>query len=494
MIGELIAGRYELVEAIGRGGMSDVYKARDRVLERFVTLKVLRPSLGRESEFVERFRREARAVARLSHPNIVTVIDRGESDGSEFIAFEFIEGEDLKQMLDRDGPFEPRRAIEIVIAAASGLAFVHDKGFVHRDVKPQNILITLRGEVKLTDFGIARSLESASGMTQTGTLLGTSAYLSPEQASGRKATASADIYSLGVVAYELVTAEVPFSGDDRPGGGAATPERLGAEAADAPPRPAEAVCSGGRSCARQGPRRPFRIDERIRGRATSLPRHARRCRLRAHAREHALATTRPTSTGRARKRTGRRSRWAPSAPTPAVACGGCTARRRRGRPRRARASRFGHGTARGAAGGAVGVGSLVPLRAIGDYNPSSHPDTLAATAPLATGSGPPGWHTQIYYTPEFGNLLRGLGLLVDTGDPTTLTQISFRTSTPGFVARILAGDLPSGPFRTDSALKAVGATTTFALDRVTARYYVLWVTRLPDAVHEAEVNDLTGRS
>src|SRR3954468_22976182 len=209
MVGELIAGRYELEELVGKGGMSTVYRAKDRLLERTVAIKLLHEHFSRDEDYVERFRREARAVARLSHPNIVTVIDRGEDAGRQFIVFEYIDGENLKQLVEREGPLPVADALELALGVARGLAFAHEQGLVHRDVKPQNVLLNGDGRPKVTDFGIARSLDVA-GVTQTGTVMGTSHYMAPEQASGRRVDAQSDVYSFGAVLYELLTGEVPF--------------------------------------------------------------------------------------------------------------------------------------------------------------------------------------------------------------------------------------------------------------------------------------------
>jgi serine/threonine protein kinase len=211
VVGELIAGRYELEELVGSGGMSNVFRAHDRLLERTVALKILHEQYTRDEDYVERFRREARAVAQLTHPNIVTVIDRGEQDGRQFIVFEYVDGQNLKE-LSAGGPLDPREGIRLALQVAHALAFAHARGLVHRDVKPQNVLLNDDGQAKVTDFGIARSLD-VHGVTQTGTVLGTSDYIAPEQARGQKVDPKTDIYSLGAVLYELLTGEVPFAGD-----------------------------------------------------------------------------------------------------------------------------------------------------------------------------------------------------------------------------------------------------------------------------------------
>ncbi len=212
MVGELIDGRYELEELVGSGGMSNVFRAHDRLLERTVALKILHEQFTRDEDYVERFRREARAVAQLAHPNIVTVIDRGEQDGRQFIVFEYIHGQNLKE-LSAGGPLDVREAIGLALQVARALSFAHERGLVHRDVKPQNVLLNDDGQAKVTDFGIARSLD-VHGVTQTGTVLGTSDYIAPEQARGQQVDPKTDIYSLGAVLYELLTGEVPFKGDN----------------------------------------------------------------------------------------------------------------------------------------------------------------------------------------------------------------------------------------------------------------------------------------
>ena len=211
--GDVIAGRYELVELIGRGGMSSVWKADDRLLDRTVAIKVLHEQFTQDEEYVERFRREARSVAQLSHPNIVTVIDRGEEGGRQYIVFECVEGENLKQLIERSGPLPVRDALLLALQTARALSFAHDRGLIHRDVKPQNVLLNEDGQAKVTDFGIARSVD-VEGVTITGTVLGTSEYIAPEQARGQRVDALTDVYSLGVVLYELLAGDVPFHGEN----------------------------------------------------------------------------------------------------------------------------------------------------------------------------------------------------------------------------------------------------------------------------------------
>ncbi len=206
--------RYEIHRRLARGGMAQVYLARDRSLDRPVAVKELVPEFATDPSFVERFRREAQAAANLSHPNIVGVYDWGAQDGTYFIVMEYVDGPSLSRVLRSDGPFHPRRAAEIAAEVAAGLGFAHSRGVVHRDVKPGNVLLTRSGQSKVTDFGIARALSSSDeDLTQAGSVMGTATYFSPEQAQGLAVDPRSDLYSLGVVLYELVTGRPPFTGD-----------------------------------------------------------------------------------------------------------------------------------------------------------------------------------------------------------------------------------------------------------------------------------------
>jgi serine/threonine protein kinase len=213
----ILSGRYETAERLGSGGMSNVYKATDRILERTVAVKILAEHLSDDERFVARFRREALAVAKLIHPNIVQVYDTGVDEGRHYIVMEYVEGRSGAQILQRSGPVEPEIAAEIGIQACAGLDYAHRRGIIHRDVKPGNLMVVGGpvggGEmvVKLTDFGIARAIEQTR-ITQVGSVVGTAAYLAPEQVRGEEATPATDVYALGVVLYQFLTGRLPYEG------------------------------------------------------------------------------------------------------------------------------------------------------------------------------------------------------------------------------------------------------------------------------------------
>jgi len=208
--GEIVDGRYRLVERIGSGGMADVWRATDPELDRDVAIKVLHENFARDSEFVERFRREASSAAGLQHPNVVSIYDRGTYEGSYYIAMELIEGSSLRDLITRG--LEPGEAIEVTRQVLAAASFAHGRGIVHRDLKPMNVLIDREGRVKVADFGIARA--GNSEITQTGSVMGTAQYLSPEQAQGVDVGPGTDIYSIGVMLFEMLTGRVPFEGDN----------------------------------------------------------------------------------------------------------------------------------------------------------------------------------------------------------------------------------------------------------------------------------------
>jgi serine/threonine-protein kinase len=473
--------------------MSSVFRARDRQLERRVAIKILHQHYAADPEYLERFRREARAVAKLSHPNIVTVIDRGDDDGRQYIVFEYVEGENLKELVIRSGRLPVQRALELALAVADGLAFAHNHGLVHRDVKPQNVLLNTEGEVKVTDFGIARSLHVDQGVTQTGTVLGTGEYLAPEQASGKPVSPATDVYSLGVVLWELLAGDVPFVGENfvaialrhvnEP------PPSLRERRPDVSPRLEAAVeralakdpalrfpsmtafAKELRACLAEVEGAPVPVEDDMTMTLVTPPQHA----------------PPPPARSRSKRRGRSRRRVALSVLLVLVVAGAAFA-----------AVLLLGGAGRhhgGSGGGGGGTGQAVQLQGVGDaYSAPGHPDSHADTAPNATdGSTATYWYTQTYGDQTFGGLLTGLGLVLDAGTPVKLAHVTVTTPTPFFTAAIQSGDSATGPFVADSSSRTVNGTTTFTLSGRTAQYYVVWITQLPPQRY-VQISEVTATS
>jgi serine/threonine-protein kinase len=476
MVGDVLAGRYELEELVGSGGASSVFRARDRVLERTVALKVLHQRLTDEREYLERFRREARMVAGLSHQNIVTVIDRGEDDGTPFIVFEFVAGENLKQLVRRVGALPVDRALELAIQIARGLAFAHANGYVHRDVKPQNVLLNGDGQAKVTDFGIARSLEVKGGVTQTGTVLGTSDYIAPEQAQGRPVGEHTDVYSLGVVLYELLTGELPFSGDNF--------VAVAMRHINEPPPSA---------CAKR-PDVPPRVDAAIQ-RALAKNAADRFSTMAEFGRELEACLD------EVREGDGD---WPTMIIPPAPRAAAARRRQRRGRVPIALLLVLA-GVAAAVAVGVVALvhqggsgkskastaGTPIALHAATSWDPqgNDHVEHPELVSKATDGNPDTYWETSRYRYPDGGLGKPGVGILLDAGKAATVHQITVTTDTAGFTAVIQAGDSAQGPFHDVSSPQTVAESTSFALGNATARYFVVWITNLGShaQVHVDEV-------
>ncbi|HEY3962302.1 MAG TPA: protein kinase [Gaiellaceae bacterium] len=476
MVGDVVADRYEVEELVGAGGMSSVYRAHDRLLDRKVALKVMHQQFVDEPEYVERFRREARSVAALSHPNVVTVIDRGEHAGRQYIVFEYVDGENLKQMIQRRGPAPVATALELTIQIGEALSFAHQQGLVHRDVKPQNILLNGDGRAKVTDFGIARSLDLQQGVTQTGTVLGTSDYIAPEQAQGQHVDEQTDVYSLGVVLYELLTSEVPFPGesfvavamrhineppprvrDRRPDVSlrveAAVQRAMAKSPSDRYPSMA-AFCAELQSC----------LAELGGGATEVLPSAPRRS---AH-------TSRRAS-----------SAWPVVLALLALIVAGGIAGYLVLRHDRT----IGGGSPPGSP-----LNATMPLHGVTAYDPFGDGHEHDADAPKATDqSAATYWETETYHSTFAALGKKGVGLVLDAGSPVRLHELGIATATPGFRAQIEAGDSPTGPFDdTVSQNESVTARQVFDLTaNAPHRYYVVWITALPPDGSSVRINDVT---
>ena len=472
--GDVIAGRYELLELIGRGGMSSVWRSHDRLLDRIVAIKVLHEHYTQDGEYVERFRREARAVAQLSHPNIVTVIDRGEDEGRQFIVFEYVEGENLKEVIERTGPLPIRDALLLALQMARALGFAHERGLIHRDVKPQNVLLNDDGQAKMTDFGIARSLD-VEGVTITGTVLGTSEYIAPEQARGQRVDALTDVYSLGVVLYELLTGGVPFHGENfvtialrhvnEP-----APSVLDRRP-DCPTRLAIAV---DRAMAKRPDDRFQSMDDlvvELEACLADLDPSSEEATMIARG---PLVQPRPTRQPSARRRR-RGVVWPIAAAVVILAIAALAALG-------ALALRDG------------GIKSPLaapkkPIRVVGvdSYDPEGdngeeHDDRVRDAT-----DGDPGtyWTTEGY---EGAFTKSGVGLVLDARRKSEPNRVVLTTDTPGYEAEIRQGNSPTGPFeKRVSSPQTVAARTTFHLDDADARYFLVWITALDGVAHVNEV-------
>ncbi|MGH3082853.1 MAG: protein kinase domain-containing protein [Gaiellaceae bacterium] len=471
--GDVIAGRYELVELIGRGGMSSVWKAHDRLLDRTIAIKLLHEQFTQDEEYVERFRREARSVAQLSHPNIVTVIDRGEDEGRQYIVFEYVEGENLKQLIERSGPLPVRDALLFTLQMARALGFAHERGLIHRDVKPQNVLLNEDGQPKMTDFGIARSVD-VDGVTITGTVLGTSEYIAPEQARGQRVDALTDVYSLGVVLYELLAGRVPFQGENF----VAIALRHVNEPApsvlelrpDCPPRVGLAV---ERAMAKRPEQRFGSMNELCAELEACLYELDSSSEEATMISRPSVAPPRPRAARKRRRRTG--ILWPIAAVAAVIGVAALVA--------------FGTMAVlddNGGDGSAGATNTPIRLAGVDSFDPEGdnkqeHDDLVQD----ATDDDPSTYWTTESYQDEFTK--SGVGLVLDARREVEPRSFRVTTDTPGFTAEIRASDSPTGEFEPVSASQTVENETIFQLAGADARYFLVWITELDGVAHVNEV-------
>ncbi len=455
----MIGGRYRLEQLVGRGGMAAVWRATDVEFDRVVAVKVLHARHTDDEEFAERFRREARVVARLSHPHLVRLLDAGEEEAGPYLVLELVEGETLKERLQREGPLPPDEAVRLCGQVADALEYAHGQGVVHRDIKSQNVLLTPRGDAKLADFGIARLLEGEGerGLTQTDMLVGSADYIAPEQAEGHEVDARTDIYSLGIVLWECLTGELPFTGD------------------------------GFLALAMKQVKEPLPDP---RQRVPGVPAHLAAVVLRCGAKHPA--------------------RRFPSAAALAAALAddgtGGTAvvpvdedddeiTARVARPRRRRVAGILAAVAAAAAGvlvvlllvgplgsGGGGTGEPLAIAEVQDFDPQG--DGRERPDLVAQALTPPGqsWRTERYATADFGNLKPGVGLLLRLPAPAHPRELVVDSPTPGARFEVLGPEGAGGlrPRLGGGTFRGVGQVVSLEADEP-ADELVLWITRLvPD--------------
>jgi tRNA A-37 threonylcarbamoyl transferase component Bud32 len=507
ILGTTLDGRYRLDARIGRGGMSTVYRAFDTVLERQVAIKLMHREIASDSDHLERFRREARAVAQLNHAHIVTVIDAGEWEAGDeqgggvatpYIVLEHVAGETLKDLIRRDAPLPAPTALAYAIELARALGAAHAQEIVHRDVKPQNVLLSSEGGAKITDFGIARTL-AEEGLTMDGRVLGTTDYVSPEQALGQPVTGQSDVYSLGIVLYEMLTGSVPFKGDSPV---AVAMMHVREEVPDVqlarPDVSAATAALVEHATARESSDRYLNMAAMV----SDL--------------EKALAI----ETARSGQATGEATAVLRTLPAPA----------RRFLPWRLRhPARWAVSLALLAA-----IAALVLILALGnthrgtgvppDVHPSSGKTPVVLAAKAASSYNPFGtgpehaedvasvvdgdvnttWSTEHYVASTLDK--PGLGVQLDAAPGVVARAIELQTPTPGFTAEIYASSHPQPPSAGGGAagLGALGWTrladphtiytrTTIPIDSsgTAYRYYMIWITRLPPAHQTAQLSEAT---
>jgi eukaryotic-like serine/threonine-protein kinase len=491
IIGTVLSGRYRLEAKLGSGGMSTVYLARDDTLDRPVAVKVMHREMSEQEDQLQRFRQEARAVAKLTHPNVVSVIDAGEDGGHPYIVFEYVKGETLKQRIGRVGALDTQEAIAYAIEVGRGLSVAHARNMVHRDIKPQNVLIDEEGRAKLTDFGISRQLEQ-DGVTATGRVLGTTDYVAPEQAMGKGADPRSDIYSLGVVLYEMLVGQVPFHADSQVG---VAMKHVNEELPDVQRRRPEASAAVAlvveRSTAKSPAERYQTVAEMIDDLQTALEVEAARAGSTTGEATSVLDAVPPPK----RKLSGR-GRWSWAAVALLVLVGGGAL---------LAVQLISSGI--GGGGANKGKGGTVAISGATDYDPQGDGEEIGGKVELAADGDPTGtaWETEHYDSDTFAGTKigpePGVGVYVTATSPATPRRMIVRGPTPGWDAQVYAA--PAGP---PSELSGWGepvgevseAEETQEIDltvRQPSTYFLVWFTKASEARdqegrYQIEVSDI----
>ena len=494
MIGTVLSGRYRLEAKLGSGGMSTVYLARDTTLDRAVAVKVMHREMSEQADQLQRFRQEARAVAKISHPNVVAVIDAGEDGGHPYIVFEYVEGETLKQRINRIGALDAQEALAYAIEIARGLTVAHARNMVHRDIKPQNVLIDSEGRAKLTDFGISRQLEQ-DGMTATGRVLGTTDYVAPEQAMGHPADQRSDIYSLGVVLYEMLTGQVPFSADSQVG---VAMKHVNEELPDVqqrrPELSAAAAMTVERATAKDPAERYQEVGEMIDDLSTALEVEAARAGAATGEATSVLEAVPP-----AERKLSSGGSWSRLAMVALIGVFAAAI---------AAVVLISSGNGPGGGGGALhDMGKKVTISSATDYDPQGDGEEDPETLSFAIDGNPTGtaWSSEHYDTDTFAGTKTGpdpgVGIYVTANSPATPSAMIVRTPTPGWDAEIFAA--ASGPPEELSGWgEPVGEVSDAkALEEIDlhlaspARYFLLWFNKAAPAQdqegrYQVEISDV----
>lgn len=492
MIGTVLSGRYRLEAKLGSGGMSTVYLASDDTLDRPVAVKVMHREMSEQEDQLQRFSQEARAVAKLTHPNVVSVIDAGEDGGYPYIVFEYVKGETLKQRIGRVGALDTQEAIAYAIEVARGLGVAHARNMVHRDIKPQNVLIDEEGRAKLTDFGISRQLEQ-DGVTATGRVLGTTDYVAPEQAMGKAVDPRSDIYSLGVVLYEMLVGQVPFHADSQVG---VAMKHVNEELPDVQRRRPEASAAVAlvveRATAKNPDERYQTIAEMIDDLETALEVEAARAGSTTGEATSVLGAVPPPQ----RKLSGS-ARWSWAAIAILLLVGGGALL----------AVQLISNGGFGGGGADKGKGGNISISGATDYDPQGDGEEVGSKVELAADGDPTGtaWETEHYDSETFEGTKTGpdpgVGIYVTASSPATPKKMIVRTPTQGWDAQVFAA--PAGPPSDLSGWdEPVGevseAEGTQEIDlnvRQPSTYFLLWFTKASPARdqegrYQIEISDI----